>query len=122
MDIFRLIISILFPPIGLFINFFLGSENKLQKVATYISMILSIILVCLIIGACVIVGKNNDQENDLLKCRAPLYCDPSDTDTQTCYYCKDEKCKTKGKVTCVNDGERQFNYETVAKEEGDQEE
>jgi len=121
MDILRLIISIIFPPIGLFINFVQGSENKIQKVSTYISMILTIIFLCLIIGACVIVAKNNEKENDLLKCGNTYYCEPSDTDTQTCYYCKNNNCNNLEKITCVNDGEGQFNYKTEAGEDRDDE-
>ena len=120
MDIIRLILSIIFPPIGLFFNFMMGAENKIQKVSMVISTFLSIAILCLGITACVLVVGSNKQDIDLLKCRSPRYCDPSDGETRTCYYCKDDVCKTPEKITCVNDGNERFNYETVAGDESEE--
>ena len=114
MDIFRLIISILLPPVGLFINYISGAENRLQKVSFWISGILSGLLVTFIIAFFVLLGVSNKGDNDLLKCRNPYYCDPSDGEYQTCYYCKDKVCNDLGKIQCLNDSESQFNYNTVA--------
>ena len=111
MEIVKLILSILFPPIGLFLNFLTGAETKLEKISMWISVILTGGLIALIIGSIILVGANNSNDQDLLKCRNPHHCDYSDGEYQTCYYCKDEKCKRFGKIQCVNDGER-FNYTT----------
>jgi len=119
MDIVRLILSIIFPPLGLLINFISGYENKIQKASMIISTILSIILILLIVVAFVLLGNANQHDIDIQKCRSPYYCEPSDTDTQTCYWCKDNACKRLEKITCVNDGDGAFNYKSVAKEDGD---
>lgn len=114
MDILRLIISILFPPIGLFVNYALGCENKMQRRAMAISITLTVCFITFIIVGIVMIGMNNKRDEDLLKCRNPYYCDPSDGDYQTCYYCKDKICKDLGKIQCVNDTDSQFNYQTIA--------
>ena len=115
MRILRLIISILFPPIGLFLNYMLGAEDRLEKAAMIISTVLSIGIVLFIIIVIAMVNASNKQEEDLLRCRNPYYCEPSDGDYQTCYYCKDKICKDLGKIICVNDTESDpFNYSTIA--------
>jgi uncharacterized membrane protein YqaE (UPF0057 family) len=115
MRILRLIISILFPPIGLFLNYMLGTEDRLEKAAMIISTVLSIGIVLFIIIVIAMVNANNKQEEDLLRCRNPYYCEPSNGEYQTCYYCKDKICKDLGKITCVNDTESDpFNYSTIA--------
>jgi len=114
MDIFRLIISILFPPIGLFVNYMLGCENKLQRISMAISIVLSFSVILFIVFIFILAGTNNQRENDLLKCRNPYYCEPSEGEYQTCYYCKDKVCNDLGKIQCLNDTESQFNYQTVA--------
>ena len=115
MDILRLIISILVPPLGLLISFISGSNNKIQKIASVLSTVLSIAIAAFILIALILLGSSNSQEEDLLHCRNPYYCEPSDGDYATCYYCKDDACAIKKKITCVNDGDV-FNYSTVADE------
>ncbi len=119
MDIVRLIVSILFPPVGLLINFIAGAESKLQKAAMYISNGLCIALLVGVIGLVVLVGGSNGYEENLQRCINPYKCDPSDGEYQTCYYCKDKVCKNLGKVQCVNDTESRFNYSTETKENDD---
>ena len=114
MDIFRLIISIFFPPIGLFVNYALGCENKIQRMSMAISITLSVCFISFIIAGIVIIGSSNKYDSDLSRCRNPYYCDPSDGDYQTCYYCKDKACNDLGKIQCVNDTGSQFNYDTIA--------
>ena len=118
MGIFRLIISILFPPIGLFLNYMLGAETKLEKAAMIVSIVLSVAIFLFIIIIIAMISANNKRDEDLLRCRNPYYCDPSDGEYQTCYYCKDKVCKDLGKITCVNDtGDDPFNYQTIANPE-----
>ena len=116
MDIIRLIVSIIIPPVGLLINFLVGAETKLQKIAAVIANVLCVLIVLGIIGLVVLVGGSNGYEEDLQRCVNPYKCDPSDGEYQTCYYCKDKACKKLGKVQCVNDTGSRFNYGTVAKE------
>ncbi|MCR5224235.1 MAG: hypothetical protein K6C11_03725 [Bacilli bacterium] len=113
MDILRLITSILIPPLGLLISFLSGSNNKIQKAASIISLVLSVLIIALIVVVFILLGSSNNQEEDLLHCRNPYYCEPSDGDYATCYYCKNDSCSIKKKITCVNDGDV-FNYSTVA--------
>ena len=112
MSILRLIISILFPPIGLFINLGIEKKSKLDKINTIISIILTVVFVALIIFFIVVINLNNKKENELLKCRSPYYCEPSTEDYQTCYYCKNGNCKDLEKIRCVTN-EDIFNYSTV---------
>ena len=67
MRILRLIISILFPPIGLFLNYMLGAEDRLEKAAMIISTVLSIGIVLFIIIVIAMVNASNKQEEDLYK-------------------------------------------------------
>ena len=121
MEIVKLILAIFIPPVGLVLNFITGAETKLEKISVWISSILTAVLIGLVIFAIVLVGANNGAENDLLKCRNPHHCDSSDSEYQTCYYCKDDNCNKFGKIQCINDGDR-FNYETVDENEGHVEE
>ena len=121
MDIVRLIISIIFPPVGLLINFIAGAENKLQKAAMIISNTLSILIVVGIVGIIVLIGGSNGYEEDLQHCVQAYKCDYSEGEYQTCYYYKDKNHKRTGTVQCVNDSSDRFNYETVAKDSDDEE-
>ena len=121
MDIVRLIVSILFPPVGLLINFIVGAENKLQKAAMIISNTLCILIVVGIVGIIVLIGGSNGYEDNLYHCQTAYSCEYSDGEYQTCHYCKDKECKRKGTVQCVNDSSERFNYETVAKDSDDEE-
>ena len=69
------------------INYMLGAEDRLEKAAMIISTVLSIGIVLFIIIVIAMVNASNKQEEDLLRCRNPYYCEPSDGDYQTCYYC-----------------------------------
>ena len=121
MTIIRLLLSIFIPPVGLILNFILGAETTVEKICTWISGILTALFAGFIIFVFIIVGANNSGEEDLLRCRNPHHCDYSDGEYQTCYYCKNDRCTSFGKIQCVNDGER-FNYTTVDGEDEEIEE
>ena len=117
MSIVKLIISILFPPIGLFINMHSERENKLDKISYIISIVLTLSFVALIVFVIITINLNIKQEDNLKKCRAPQYCDISDDEYVTCYYCKEDGCKNPEKIRCLNDEEAVFNYRTVSNPE-----
>lgn len=121
MDIVRLIVSIIFPPVGLLINIIVGAETKLQKAAMMISNTLCILIIVGIVGIIVLIGGSNGYEDDLYHCQTAYKCDYSDGEYQTCYYYKDKNHKRTGKVQCVNDSDDRFNYGTVAKDSEDEE-
>ena len=113
MGIIKLIISIILPPIGLFINLTGENKTKLDKISTIISIITTILFVSIIILFIMLAGLNNKRENNLLKCRNPYYCDISEDEYVNCYYCKDKECKNLETIRCLNDEEAVFNYTTI---------
>ena len=113
MSVAKLIISILFPPIGLLINMHSDRETLLDKISYIISIILTILFIASIIFIIIVINLNIKQEDNLKKCRTPYYCDISEDEYVTCYYCKDDSCKNLEEIRCLNDEEAVFNYRTV---------
>ena len=122
MSIVRLIISIIFPPIGLILNHILDDNNKIDKISSIISTILSIILLVFIIVLIIMVSLNNDKDNNIYKCEHSYYCEPSDSDVKTCYYCEKAPCNKPEKIKCNNKEDSMFNYETEGEKDSGEDE
>ncbi len=107
-SILALIFSIIFPPIGLLMSYVLKKDNKniLLKISSIIGLILTIIDIGIIVIFFIFLAANtaydNNIDDNISKCMKVYSCDEDDDSDgySTCYYCVNNNCGNKEKITC----------------------
>lgn len=120
-SIIALIFSIIFPPIGLLMSYILKKDNNniLLKISNIIGLILTIIYIAIIVIFFVFLAANmaydNNIDDNISKCMEVYSCDEDDDSDgySTCYYCVNNNCGNKEKITCPAGSAPNNNYSSV---------